>query len=184
MQLSTQVKTQRRIGRSGARFLKSNSTASPDANQLAQLERLAYWLDTAFRVPGLGLRFGLDAILDLIPGIGDAVGAMLSLYIFQAARRFGVPRVTLIRMAINIAIDYVGGLLPIAGAIFDAYWKANLWNVGLIKRHLATNPQQFRRAVHRDLLFVIAIVAVLILMMATTLALMVWVMSLVVRRLR
>ncbi len=108
------------------------------------LEHLANWLDTAFRVPGLGWRFGLDAVLDLIPGIGDVLGMLASLFIFQAARRYRLPRITVVRMAMNIGIDFLGGLLPVVGPVFDAYWKANIWNVALLKRHLAATPKEAR----------------------------------------
>src|SRR5215831_4858940 len=142
-----------------------------ESEQLAHLERLAYWLDTAFRVPVIGLRFGFDALLDLIPGIGDALGALFSIYILQAARAFGVSRITLVRMGLNIAIDFIGGLLPLVGTVFDAYWKSNIWNVDLIKRHLAASPLQARRARRGDWLVVVAITAVLIAMVVGTFAL-------------
>jgi hypothetical protein len=147
--------------------------AKPDDVEF--LESLAYWLDGAFRVPVLGWRFGVDALLDLIPGIGDALGAMASLYIFQAARGFGLPRITLVRMALNIGIDFIGGLLPFAGAVFDAYWKANLWNVALLKRHLAATPLESRRARRGDTLFVAMIIAVLLLTMVAAAALVYWI---------
>jgi hypothetical protein len=152
--------------------------------ELQRLEKLAHWLDTAFRVPGVGIRFGFDALLDLIPGVGDAIGTILSLYIFQAARRFGVPRVTLVRMALNIAIDFLVGLPPFIGPLFDTYWKANIWNVDLIKRHQTTNPQTSRRAKQRDALFVAVVISFLLLLMAGTIVLTVWIGSLLLQLLR
>jgi Domain of unknown function (DUF4112) len=152
--------------------------------QLEHLERLAYWLDTAFRVPGLGLRFGLDAILDLLPGIGDVLGTLASMYIFQAARRFGVPRITLVRMAINIFIDYLGGLVPFLGAVFDAYWKANIWNVALIKRHLNATPLAARKGRRGDGLFVAGVVIVMVLSMAAIFALVIWTINLLIHLIR
>src|SRR4051812_18900365 len=71
------------------------------------LEWLAYWMDSVFEIPGLGVRFGLDAIVGLIPAVGDTLTSLVSLYILSAARRYGVPRATMTRMAANIAIDYV-----------------------------------------------------------------------------
>ena len=152
--------------------------------ELEHLERLAYWLDTAFRVPGLGLRFGLDAILDLLPGIGDVLGTLASLYIFQAARRFGVPRITLVRMAINIFIDYLGGLAPFLGPVFDAYWKANIWNVASIKRYLNATPLAARKARRGDGLFVAGVVIVMLSLMAATFAIMVWIIGLLIHLIR
>ena len=174
--------------RPNLRSISSSSLTGPayaDENaRLAQLERLAYWLDAAYRIPVLGVRFGFDALLDLIPGIGDAIGAVLSLYILQAARTFGVPRITMVRMAMNIAIDFVGGLLPFVGAVFDAYWKANIWNVGLIQRSLADNPKQSRRARQSDWFFVIAMVAAIMILVVGTLALFAWLIAVVVHQLR
>lgn len=155
------------------------ATETSEEREVAHLEQIAYWLDSAFRVPGIGLRFGFDAILDLVPGIGDALGALLSMYIFQAARRFGVSRVTLARMAMNIGIDYIGGLVPFLGAIFDAYWKANIWNVALLKRHIKSTPQELRKARRGDGLFVALCIVGLVLFMVATFALFVFAIALV-----
>lgn len=155
--------------------------ARPGLNEVEFLERLANWLDTAFRIPGLGWRFGFDAILDLIPGIGDALGAVASLYIFQAARRYSLPRMTVTRMALNIGIDFIGGLLPLVGPVFDAYWKANIWNVALLKRHLAATRLEARRARRGDTLFVVVVVFVLIGFMAATAALTYWALAALVK---
>ena len=174
--------------RPNVRSISPPSLARPphadETARLAHLERLAYWLDAAYRIPVLGVRFGFDALLDLIPGIGDAVGTVLSLYILQAARTFGVPRITLVRMAMNIAIDFIGGLLPFVGVVFDAYWKANIWNVGLIRRHIADNPIQSRRARQSDWFFVIAMVAAIMILVVGTLTLFAWLVSVVVYLLR
>jgi hypothetical protein len=154
-----------------------------EASEVEHLERLAVWLDSAFRIPGLGLQFGFDAILDLIPGLGDVLGAIASFYIFGAARRLGVPRITLVRMAINIAIDYVGGLLPILGTVFDAYWKANIWNVALLRRALSATTVEARKARRADWLFVVAILVVLVAIMVGMTAAMLWLIALVGRML-
>jgi hypothetical protein len=150
---------------------KQDFPPRPAVENIRFLERLAYWLDNAFRIPGLGWRFGLDAVLDLIPGIGDALGTLASLVIFQAARRYGVPRIAIVRMALNIGIDFIGGLLPLVGPLFDAYWKANIWNVELLKRHLAATPLEAQRARRSDTLFVIAVMTLLIAFMAGAAAL-------------
>ena len=86
------------------------SPAGPAAT--CALELLAYWMDTAFEIPGLGIRFGFDAIVGLIPGLGDLITSLISLYILAAARRYGVPRGTLMRMAFNIGVDSVVGAIP------------------------------------------------------------------------
>src|SRR3989442_13733759 len=94
---------------------------------LARLRRFAYWLDV----------IGLDPILGLIPGAGDAAGAVLAAWILVEAFRMGVSRATLLRMAGNVALDAGLGAIPILGDIFDFAWQANLRNVTLLERHLA-----------------------------------------------
>ena len=94
-------------------------------------------LDEAIRIPGIGYRVGIDPLIGLLPVSGDAVGAVLSLYIVAESARLGVPRETLARMVVNIAIDTAGGSIPIAGSLLDAVWKANERNVSLLEDHLA-----------------------------------------------
>jgi hypothetical protein len=103
----------------------------------AALSKFAYWLDAGIRIPGTNLRFGLDPILGLIPGGGDAAGAVLSGWILVEAVRLGASRATLLRIAGNVALDAGLGAVPIIGDIFDFAWKANLRNVALLERHLA-----------------------------------------------
>ncbi|HET7307350.1 MAG TPA: DUF4112 domain-containing protein [Gammaproteobacteria bacterium] len=102
--------------------------------RLRRLARLAKLLDGEFRVPGTGWRFGLDPLIGLIPGVGDAVSAGLSLWIVIEARRLGAPAGTLMRMLGNIVLDFATGVVPVLGDIFDAGFKANLRNVALLER--------------------------------------------------
>ena len=97
---------------------RSRST-TPDLDALARL------MDGEFRIPGLNIRFGLDAIIGLIPGFGDIVATLVSLYVLAAAQRHGVPRITTLRMGLNIGIDAIIGAIPIVGDLFDLAWKAN-----------------------------------------------------------
>jgi hypothetical protein len=133
--------------------------------QARQLERLAHWLDSAFKVPGLGLRFGLDALVGLVPGLGDTLTSLVSLHILNAARRLGVSRVTMLRMAGNIAVDYAIGSLPFLGDALDVYWKSNKRNVALLRRHLEGPIQERRRAERGDLWFMIGLVLLLALLL-------------------
>ena len=118
------------------------------------LERLGWIMDDLFRVPVLGWRFGLDAIVGLIPGFGDTATSLVSFYILGAAVRYRVPKVTLLRMGLNIGIDYVGGALPVVGDIFDAWWKSNQMNVDLLKRRAAVSANEARQGRTSDWLFV------------------------------
>jgi hypothetical protein len=123
------------------------------------LERLAHWLDSAFEIPGIRLRFGFDALLGLLPGLGDTASALASVYILQAATKFGVSRITLARMTLNIVVDLLVGAIPIVGDLFDVYWKANRKNVELLRRHFKANPTTARKLNRTDGLFVAGMIA-------------------------
>lgn len=103
---------------------------------LRRLERLAELLDHRFAIPGVGWRFGLDGMLGLIPGIGDAAGGLISLYLVNEARRHGAPWPLLARMLGNVGLDLVLGAIPLIGDLFDFAFKANHRNVKLLRRHL------------------------------------------------
>jgi hypothetical protein len=137
----------------------------------ADLERLAHWMDSVFRIPGLGLRFGLDALLGLLPGAGDIASSIVSIYIFTAANRYGVPRITVVRMALNIVIDLTIGALPFVGDLFDAYWKSNQRNVALLRRHAAANPAAAGKIRRADRVFVAALVVILLLLVVASVTL-------------
>ena len=110
---------------------------TPDRGRtLARLRSLSYLLDSSFRLPVLGTRIGLDPIVGLIPGFGDALMLLPAGYIVFEAYRLGVPRRTVLRMALNIGVETLFGAVPILGDIFDATFKANLRNLILLERHL------------------------------------------------
>lgn len=108
-----------------------------------RLHRLAWFLDNSIPVPGTDYRIGVDAVIGLIPGIGDAVGTVLSSYILSEAARMGVPKKVLLRMTYNVAIESIIGMIPFVGDVFDMAWKANLRNVQLIEAYV-DNPQRIR----------------------------------------
>jgi len=97
------------------------------------LDDLSRYLDGLFRVPGTGWRFGLDALIGLIPNVGDTLTVLPSFYILLAGVRYGVPKITLLRMAVNIGVDYFVGSIPVVGDAFDFVWKANQQNMELIR---------------------------------------------------
>ena len=106
------------------------------AERLARLDALATLLDTAFFIPGTNIRFGIDAMIGLIPGIGDAITTAMSLYIVHEARQLGAPRHLIARMLANVALDGVVGAVPFLGDAFDVMWRANRRNMALLRNHL------------------------------------------------
>lgn len=96
------------------------------------LGRLAWLLDEAFAIPGTNQRVGFDALIGLIPGVGDTVGALLSTYIIIAAARRGASAWLVARMLGNVAVETVIGVVPIVGDLFDVVWKANIRNLALL----------------------------------------------------
>ena len=113
-----------------SRFQKANGLF---ANE--NLDFLSHLLDDWFRVPGTSIRFGLDGIIGLVPGLGDILGGLASTIIVVAAWVRGVPYVTLLRMVVNIGIEVLLGAIPLLGDAFDIAWKANRRNYALIVRH-------------------------------------------------
>lgn len=111
-------------------------------------------MDDLFRVPLLGWRFGLDALIGLVPGLGDTTTTLVSFYILAAAVRHRVPKVTLLRMGLNIGIDYLFGSLPVVGDFADAWWKSNQKNIELLRRRATVSPQDAREGRASDWVFV------------------------------
>ena len=105
-----------------------------------RLRRLGRILDAEYRIPGTRYRFGLDPLLGLLPGVGDTAGVALSAYILYEARRLGVSRSTLTRMAANVGVDALIGTIPVAGDLFDFAYKSNQRNLRMIERELDEKP--------------------------------------------
>lgn len=103
---------------------------------LVRLEALAKVMDSAFLIPGTGVRMGFDALIGLVPVIGDLIGQAISSYLISEAKRLGVSRFTLWRMIGNSAIDTVVGIVPFVGDAFDVAFRANTKNVALLRAHL------------------------------------------------
>ena len=128
------------------------------------LDNLALYLDGLFRIPGTGWRFGLDALIGLIPNVGDTVTSLASFYILVAGARYGVPKITLLRMAFNIGLDYAVGSIPFIGDAFDFVWKANKQNMDLI-RERATGKG---KGTTSDYLFIFGLIGVLVLILISS----------------
>ena len=123
-----------------------------------RLDRLAWLLDSSIRIPIVNRRIGVDALLGLIPGVGDALGGLLSTYIIYQGVRIRAPLATVIHMIGNVAVEVVVGFVPLLGDLFDMGWKANQRNVALLGDYL----ERPASATHsRRLLFAIAVFLVL-----------------------
>ncbi|RPJ84016.1 MAG: DUF4112 domain-containing protein [Acidobacteria bacterium] len=130
-----------------------------DARRLEALRRWASLLDSAFGIPGTGIRFGLDAVIGLVPGLGDAVGGLFSAVLVLQGFRMGVPRIVLARMVSNVALEVLAGAVPFLGDLFDVAWKANLRNVKLLDRVVGRGVTKPTRG---DYLFVFGLLLVLL----------------------
>ena len=123
-----------------------------------RLERLAWYLDSSIKIPGLNARFGLDGLLGLVPGVGDMIGALVSSVVISEAAHLGAPKVLLLKMAVNVALDAFVGTVPVLGDLFDFVWKANQRNVQLLNSYL----DKPRETVVASRWFVWGLVAVLV----------------------
>lgn len=135
------------------------SRLPPSPVALDALRRWAVLLDSRFRVPGTSIRFGLDAIVGLIPGIGDISTPVFAALLLLQAVRMRLPLVVQARMVFNAALDMLMGLVPILGDLVDIGWKANLRNLDLLERHAVPGTPVSRR----DAWFVTAGVALIVL---------------------
>lgn len=130
-------------------------------------------LDSAFRVPGTNLTFGLDPIIGLIPGLGDLTSPLFAALLLLHAVRMRIPRVVQLRLLINAIIDLLIGLVPVLGDIFDFGWKANVRNLALLERH--AHPES--KATRGDWIFVFSIIGVLVALAVIPLIVAAWLLS-------
>ncbi|MDF9744311.1 DUF4112 domain-containing protein [Natrinema salsiterrestre] len=116
--------------------------AAVDEAAIDRMRVVAHALDEGVRVPGTDFKVGLDPIVGILPGAGDTAAAVVSLYLVVESARQGVSQSTLLRMLANIGVDAVIGSVPVLGVIFDAFWKANKWNLQLALEDLADEGGQ------------------------------------------
>ena len=119
-----------------------------------ELEVLTQLMDNQFRIPIIDWRFGFNAIIDLIPEFGDIATTLVALYLLVSAVRYRVPKITLLRMGMNIGIDYLVGSLPVIGDVADAWWKSNHMNLELLKKRATVSVEEARSGRMSDWLFV------------------------------
>jgi hypothetical protein len=145
------------------------------------LERLGWLMDDLFRVPLLGWRFGLDALIGLVPGLGDTATSLVSLYILASAVRYRVPKITLLRMGVNIGIDYLVGSLPVVGDVADAWWKSNQMNLALLRKRATVSAEEARSGRISDWLFVGGLIAGLIVLALGSAVLSIYLLTRLIR---
>jgi hypothetical protein len=137
------------------------------------LDMLAHVLDDCFRIPGTSIRFGIDGIIGLIPGLGDVLAGLASFILIIAAWARGIAYVTLMRMLVNLGIGVLVGAIPFFGDIFDIAWKTNRRNYALLTRSIA----EPRRHTGSDWLYLLGIAVILLVILAIPLIVVVWLIS-------
>jgi hypothetical protein len=142
----------------------------PERTSDEHLNLIATWLDDRFVIPGTGIRFGLDALIGWIPGIGDVIAAFASLFIVLAAWKRGAARITLIRMLLNLTVENTLGAIPLIGDFAHVAWKANRRNYNILMR----DQQSSRRHTWQDWLFVIAVCTVMCLLFIAPFVLLIY----------
>jgi hypothetical protein len=156
--------------------LPQSRTSNKNLDQ--SLDQLSWLMDGMFRIPFVGWRFGLDALIGLVPWVGDSISSLANFYVLIAAVRYRVPKVTILRMGINVGIDYLIGLIPFVGDVTDAWWKSTQKNVNLLKKH-ASVDNDTKDGRLSDWLFVGVIILVLIGMLVGSIAISLWLLSFV-----
>jgi hypothetical protein len=148
--------------------VRTTSAATMDA-----LRRWAVLLDSAFKVPGTNIRFGLDAIIGIVPGLGDLVAPVFTVILLGSALKMRVPAVVLTRMVLIAGIDMLLGLVPLAGDIGDVFWKADLRNMALLERHARPGVPPTRG----DYWFVLGCIGVVVVIALVPFLILAWLLS-------
>ena len=144
---------------------------------LARYTLLTHLLDQAFRIPGTRWRFGIDAIIGLIPGAGDIAGSVLGFYGVWVARQLGAPPSLLVRMLGNLAVDAIVGAVPLIGDLFDFGFKPHVRNVVLLEKWLASPHGVHRRSALMLIAILVALVLMIVGVIWVTAALVKWIIT-------
>ena len=148
------------------------------ARRMNALRSMRRWLDEAFRVPGTAIRFGWDPVIGLVPWVGDLLTALFSSAIILQAHKMRLPRVVMLRMLFNVAIDLGVGAVPFFGDVADAFWKSNTKNFALLELH----ADQVRPPSASDWLFVAGVMTVIVIIALIPLHVLYWLGSLLLHR--
>jgi hypothetical protein len=145
--------------------------------ELDRLRHVAWMFDECFRVPLIGVRFGVDAVIGLLPGLGDAIGGTIAAWGIVVAARLGAPGAVLLRMLLNVSTDVIVGSVPLLGDLFDIGWKAHRRNVRIVEQWRA-EPARTHRA---SVALLVAVLGGVALAFAAAMALAVWMVVWLVR---
>lgn len=148
------------------------SSSSPQRFWLAKF--LADWLDQRFTIPGTSIRIGLDPILGLIPGIGDMIANLAGSAIILIAAQYRLPKIVLLRMGLNVALNAIIGAIPVFGDIFSIWFRSNVKNAQLLERYVGTED---RVSNFSNWIFVIVVIGGIILLLIAILLVTVWVLK-------
>ena len=151
--------------------------APTGARELDRLRQVAWIFDECFRMPLIGVRFGVDALVGIVPGVGDAIGGLIAAWGIVVAARLGAPGVVLTRMLLNVTTDVIVGSIPVLGDLFDIGWKSHVRNVRILERWTA-DPDRGRRA---SALVLWSVLGAVVLSLLVAIALAVWMVVWLVR---
>ena len=161
------------VAKKSSSRISLSSLPTHSALSLQRLRKISHLLDNAIPIPGTKYRFGLDPILGLLPGGGDTLGGLMSVYIVFEGMRMGVPAETVGRMGFNIVLDLLTGTVPVLGDLFDVGWKANSRNVALLEQHMAA-PAPSRTS---DRVFAAVVIVALTALVVGMAALSLWLVT-------
>ena len=142
--------------------LRRDTRDDRSSENISALRGLTHLLDEAITIPGTGIKVGLDALLGLIPGLGDLAGGVMGGYAILVASRLGAPPSVLAHMLLNIGIDSLVGVLPVLGDLFDIGWKANTKNLKLLERYVAAPASTKKGSVGVLAVVLLALVAMIV----------------------
>jgi hypothetical protein len=149
------------------------SSRREEKTDIESLDRIAHVLDDLIRIPFLNIRIGLDPILGLLPWVGDTFSALFSLYLIGASVHYRAPKIVILRMAMNVIFDFLLGIIPFVGDASDFFVKSNRWNMNLLRRY----ARERRRPGLSDYLFVTAVIAGLVSLIAGGIWLIIYVIG-------
>ena len=148
--------------------------SSSSSQRFSLAKFLADWLDQRFTIPGTSIRIGLDPILGLIPGIGDMIANLAGSAIILIAAQYRLPKIVLLRMGLNVALNAIIGAIPVFGDIFSIWFRSNVKNAQLLERYVGTED---RVSNFSNWIFVIAVIGGIILLLIAILVVTVWVLK-------